>query len=328
MTTTIPAPGAPSATTPSAQEWPIGAALLQFPGVQPDGTRTSDAPTAVWRRVLREVRAAGFDHVDLTDSWVSPGELGPDRLAELGALLAEEGLGVSAVSLTRRSVIDPDPATAEANLEHTLRSVDATADLGVGVLCVGLHQPLTPAQRAAHWFWLAPGAADPLHDDGVRAVLVERLQAVGRRAAERGVQISLEMYEDTFLGTAASAVELVRDIGLPNVGLNPDIGNLLRLHRPVEHWAETLAATLPHTNYWHVKSYFRDEDPATGTYATSPAPMEIGMIDYRRAVEMALDAGFTGPICVEHYGGDGLSVAALNRDYLRRILAVKLAARA
>jgi hypothetical protein len=51
-----------------------------------------------------------------------------------------------------------------------------------------------------------------------------------------------------------------------------------------------------------------------------PAPLELGVINYRQAVRMAVDAGFDGPITAEHYGGDGLSVSALNRDYLRRIM--------
>lgn len=36
------------------------------------------------------------------------------------------------------------------------------------------------------------------------------------------------------------------------------------------------------------------------------------------------DAGFHGPICLEHYGGDGLSVTAASLDYVRTILRVKL----
>ena len=35
---------------------------------------------------------------------------------------------------------------------------------------------------------------------------------------------------------------------------------------------------------------------------------------------MAIDSGFRGAFCTEHYGGDGLSVSATNREYLRRIL--------
>ena len=126
------------------------------------------------------------------------------------------------------------------------------------------------------------------------------------------------MYEDTYLGTADSSVQLVQDIGLANVGLNPDLGNLIRLHRPIEDWREMVAKTLPYSNYWHMKNYIRDEDVARDTYVAMPAPMESGLINYREAFKVALSVGFQGILCTEHYGGDGLSVTASNQDYLRR----------
>jgi len=308
----------------TAEDWPIGAALLQFPGTTPDGGSVQDAPAPTWDAVLGEVAAEGFDHVDLTDSWLRPGDLSPARREELAHVLKRRELGISAISVTRRSVIDPDPAVAEDNLAYLLRTVDAAADLGATVVCAGLHRPLTPAQRSALWFWHEPGGADPEGDERTWALAVERLRAAGERAAHHGLRLSLEMYEDTYLGTPESAVRLVRDIGLPNVGLNPDLGNLVRLHRPVRPWEELLRPVLPYVDYWHVKNYHRDFDPATGAYFTVPAPLEGGVIDYRRALEMALRAGFDGPICTEHYGGDGLGVSARNRDYLRRLLAAKL----
>jgi sugar phosphate isomerase/epimerase len=129
------------------------------------------------------------------------------------------------------------------------------------------------------------------------------------------------MYEHTYLGTAPSAVRLVEEIGLDVVGLNPDFGNLIRLHEPIEDWREVARKTLPYANYWHVKNYTRDEDATTGMFATSPTYLESGLIDYRSAVGWAIDGGFQGVICTEHYGGDGLSMSAANRDYLRsRIL--------
>jgi hypothetical protein len=69
-----------------------------------------------------------------------------------------------------------------------------------------------------------------------------------------------------------------------------------------------------------VKNYFRDEDVARDSYTALPAPMEFGVINYRQAVKEAIAAGFQGMFCTEHYGGDGLSVSATNREYLRRIL--------
>ena len=117
-----------------------------------------------------------------------------------------------------------------------------------------------------------------------------RLRELGRHAAEVGVLLSLEMYEDTYLGTADQSVQLVQDIGLANVGINPDIGNLIRLHRPIEDWREMVAKTLPYSNYWHMKNYIRDEDVARDTYVAMPAPMESGLINYREAFKVALSA--------------------------------------
>jgi sugar phosphate isomerase/epimerase len=315
----------PSSARPpwTADTWPIGAALLQFPGDVPGGASLTEGDPSRWRPALREVALAGFDHVDLTDSWVRPGDLTSDRLERLYETAGELGLTFSAISVTRKSVIDPDPVRASRHVDYALRTIDAAAALGVGTVCLGLHQALTPEQTTVQWFWLVRGAEDP-DDPTVRDSAVERFTRIGQHAAAAGIQVSLEMYEGTYLGTSQGAVDLVRDIDLENVGLCPDIGNIVRLHRPVEDWRVMLERMLPHTNYWQVKNYLRDHDPATGAYFSAPAPLESGYIDYRAAIGMALDAGFQGPLCVEHYGGDGLSVAAANREYLRRILDAKL----
>ena len=64
---------------------------------------------------------------------------------------------------------------------------------------------------------------------------------------------------------------------------------------------------LPHTNYWHVKNYLRDEDPATGQVMTFPVPMEFGIINYRAAITQAVGLGFRGAFLCEHYGSDAIT---------------------
>ena len=298
--------------------WPIAAALLQFPGTKPDGTSVQDESAEGWAQTLREVRNVGFDAVDLTDSWLKPADLPAHRLAEFKDVLNITGLTAPVLSIVRTSVVDP--VNGAANFDYTLRSIEAAAELGVGTLSLGLHQPLTPAQRQRLWFWTAEGAGDPPGDTGIWQLAVQRFREIGRQAADYGMLVSLELYEDTYLGTADSAVRLIEDIGMANVGINPDIGNLVRLHRPIDSWQEILHKTLPYTNYWQVKNYFRDENPDTGSVTSSPAPLELGFINYRQAVREALAAGFTGVFCCEHYGGDGLGVSAMNQRYLRTLL--------
>ncbi|MBD8022721.1 sugar phosphate isomerase/epimerase family protein [Microbacterium gallinarum] len=300
----------------TADDWPIAAALLSQGDAHP--ANASGSPVERWRADLLEVSDAGFSEVDLTDSWVRYGELTPQQARDLQDCLRSTGLVAASLSAIRRSIID-ERYGAE-NLAYAHRTLDLAAEFGVPVVSVGLHRALTPEQREQLWFWTVEGHRDP-PDDEAWSLAVTRFRELGRHAAELGLVLSLELYEHTYLGTAASAVRLVEDIGLDAVGLNPDVGNLIRLHEPVEDWRAIVEATMPYANFWHAKNYTRDEDAAAGLVSTVPTSLELGLIDYREAVKIAVRSGFQGVICVEHYGGDGLSVSASNRDYLRgRIL--------
>lgn len=300
----------------TADNWPITAALLQFPATDARGVHVNDAEASVWADVLTEVKEAGFAHADLTDSWVRPGDLDRARLAEFKQTADTVGIGVPVISAIRRSVIEE--GKWEENLAYSHRTIDAAAELGCEVVSFGLHQAITAEQQKHLWFWTVEGYKDPEGNKEAWNNAVTRLRELGRHAAEVGILLSLEMYEDTYLGTADSSVKLVQDIGLANVGLNPDLGNLIRLHRPIEDWRDMVAKTLPYSNYWHMKNYIRDEDEARDMYVAMPAPMESGLINYREAFKVALSVGFQGILCTEHYGGDGLSVTASNQAYLRR----------
>lgn len=297
--------------------WPIAAPMLYFAGADRQGRTAMERGPDDWLRALSQVAGAGFTHVDPTDSWLKVADLDETQRADFGAALKEAGLTVPALSTARRSVIDPEHG--EENLAYSHRAIDAAAYIGARVVSFGLFQALTPAQQEALWFWTVPGHQDPDDAEAWR-LAVRRIRELGEHAAKVEVDLSLEMYEDTYLGTADSAVRFVQDVDHPRVGLNPDIGNLQRLHRPVERAGTMLEKTLPYTNYWHVKNYHRSEDP-DGRVMTFPSSMEEGVIDYRHGVQAAVDHGFRGAFCVEHYGGDGLSVSATNSAYLRRVLA-------
>lgn len=300
----------------TADNWPITAAPLQFPHEGADGVPMQDADPTAWEGVFREVRDAGFDNIDLFDGWIRPGDLSTDRLDQLKLAANNVGIGAPAISAIRRSVIDEQ--NWEDNLAYSHRTLEAAAQLGCEVVSFGLHQALTPEQKKQLWFWTVEGHKDPENDPETWNKAVERIRELGNHAADLGLLVSLELYEDTYLGTGDSAVRLVQDIDLPNVGLNPDLGNLVRLHRPIESIQELIAKTVPYANYWHVKNYLRDENVARNQFVAMPAPLETGVISYREAFRTALASGFQGIICAEHYGGDGLSVSASNQDYLRK----------
>ncbi|MBB3976637.1 sugar phosphate isomerase/epimerase [Rhizobium azooxidifex] len=299
------------------ETWPIAAAMIQYPNLLPDGRSVQDQSAEEWAATLADIVEAGFTELDPTDSWLRLADLTPSRLESFLALTRSLGLSIPAISTSRRSVIDA--VHGDEYLAYGHRVIDTASAIGASAVSFGLFEPLTEAQKQVLWFWTVDGARNP-DDPATWQKAVSRIRELGRHAEELGIELSLEMYEDTYLGTADSSVRFVDDVGLDNVGINADLGNLIRLHRPVEHWQQMMAKVAPYAKFWHVKNYTRMEDPASGVIMTHPAPLESGIINYRAAIRMALAHGFSSPFLCEHYGGDGVSVAATNRDYLRRIL--------
>ncbi|MCR2815305.1 sugar phosphate isomerase/epimerase family protein [Microbacterium jiangjiandongii] len=304
----------------TAENWPIGANMLSFGNTAPDGRPMQEAPSTVWASQLRQVKQLGVDQVDPTDAWLPLAKLSDDRIEEFRSVLDGEGLTLSSISMTRSSVVDR--VNGDENLRDAHRFIDVAPSFGVSVVNVGFMQQLTPAQQDALWFWLADGHHD---DPALRDDAIARVRELGDHAQQAGIEVSLEMYEDTYVGTADDAVSFLADVAHDAVGLNPDLGNIVRLHRDIEPWEGMFEKVLPHSNFWHIKNYSRDFDPATGAYATAPTPLKYGYINYRKVIRRALELGYTGPFCCEHYGSDSLGVIAENVHYIRQVLASALA---
>ena len=304
----------------SAHTWPISANMLSFGNRAPDGGHIKDAPAAVWASQLRQVRELGFDYIDPTDAWVPLAALSDARINEFSTALSDEGLAISSISMTRNSVVDVE--RGEQNLADAHRLIDLAPSFGATIVNTGFMQAITPAQSEHIWFWLVEGHVD---DPALRELAIERIRELGDHARSNGIQLSLEMYEDTFIGTPDGAVQFITDVDHDAVGLNPDLGNLIRLHRPMPHFTEMFAKVLPYSNFWHIKNYSRDHDPATGAYSSAPLPLKYGYINYRQMIRLALDLGYSGPFCCEHYGSDSLGVCAENREYIVQVLTSALA---
>ncbi|MFU8946463.1 sugar phosphate isomerase/epimerase family protein [Mycetocola zhadangensis] len=304
----------------TAENWPIGANMLSFGNTAADGRPLQEASSALWASQLRQVKQLGVDQIDPTDAWLPLAKLSDGRLEEFRRVLDGEGLTLSSISMTRSSVVDR--RFGEQNLRDAHRFIDLAPDFGVSIVNVGFMQGLTQAQKDAIWFWLADGHHDT---PDLRSLAIERIRELGEHASERGIQVSLEMYEDTYIGTADEAVSFLNEVNHEAVGLNPDLGNLVRLHREVEPWQSMFEKVLPFSNFWHIKNYTRDFDPATGAYFSAPVPLKYGYVNYRNVIRRALDLGYDGPFCCEHYGSDSLGVIAENVQYIRQVLSSALA---
>ncbi|MEE8659299.1 AP endonuclease, family protein 2 [Acetobacteraceae bacterium EV16G] len=297
--------------------WPIAAGMNQYPNTLPDGSSVQDQRPEEWALAVQDVADAGFTEIDPTDSWIRLADLEPVRRREFLDVVKGEGLTIPAITTARRSIIDPEHG--DEYFAYMRRVIDVAAEIGAAEVSIGFSRPFNDQQKKALWFWTTQGPKDP-DDPAIWKKAVDRIKELGRQAAALKIGISLEIYEDTYLGSAESAVRFTQDVDLPNVGINADIGNLVRLHRPMTHWRDMMVKLAPYARYWHVKNYLRTEDEDSGLVVTAPAPMETGVISYREAIRMAIAHGFQSAFLCEHYGGDGLSVSARNREYLRRIL--------
>jgi sugar phosphate isomerase/epimerase len=188
------------ATAPySAGTWPIAAAMLPFGSTDSKGGPIHDADPEEWAKHLRLVRRIGFTEVDPTDTWVRVGDLSPERLEDFKSVLKDVGLTIPAISTSRRSVMDPEHG--EEYLAYSHRLLDKAAELGVPLVSFGFFQAFTPEQQKVLWFWLAEG----WHDDEspkARSRAASLIRELAEHAQSNGQQITLEMYEDTYVGTA------------------------------------------------------------------------------------------------------------------------------
>ncbi|WP_152354510.1 sugar phosphate isomerase/epimerase family protein [Brachybacterium subflavum] len=304
----------------TAESWPIAANMLSFGATAPDGGHIKDAPASVWASQMRQARDLGITQIDPTDAWVPLARLSDARVEEFRSTLDDADLTIPSISMTRSSVVDREKG--EDFLAEAHRLLDIAPSFGASVVNIGFMQSLTPAQADAIWFWLEDGHHD---DPALRDLAIERTRELGDHAKKNGLQLSLEMYEDTYVGTPEDAVAFLKDVDHEAVGLNPDLGNLVRLHRPMPHPTDMYETVLPHANFWHIKNYTRDVDPATGAYSSAPMPLKYGYVNYRQVIRRALELGYTGPFCCEHYGSDSLGVIAENIQYIRQVLASALA---
>jgi sugar phosphate isomerase/epimerase len=87
----------------TAQNWPIAAAMINFPSVLPDGTTTQDQTAQGWAGTLEQVADAGFTELDPTDSWLRLADLSPERLREFSDVAKSVGLSIPATARSTSS---------------------------------------------------------------------------------------------------------------------------------------------------------------------------------------------------------------------------------
>jgi sugar phosphate isomerase/epimerase len=151
----------------------------------------------------------------------------------------------------------------------------------------------------------------------------EHLRRIGALAADLGVEIAVEVHQGSIADNSQAALHLLDLVGLDNVGVNPDLGNIFWHYEVAEESPEAaIVALAPRAKYWHCKNLRRIHIPELRRAFFLRVPLPDGDIDYRFAIAAMVDAGYSGYLAVEGAReGDQLTADCRSARYARELLA-------
>jgi sugar phosphate isomerase/epimerase len=281
----------------------------------------SYVPTPEERQpLLTWVRSAGYDAIDIADTWIDWYSMSDADLHIFRDQVREAGLVVSGLNPYR--CILARHGTAARNEEKLARSIEVCRALDSHFLNVPLSVPFpavwTERERAERQLALARDRDYSDQDFSETAAKLARLADV---AARDDIQLTIELHDDGIADTSAALLRLHGLVNRPNVGVNPDLQNLYRVPYPTEDWRAALLALAPYTNYWHVKSCSKTYSLNEGRTYSHRASLRGGDIDHRWALTQVARVGYDGWIVVESGGGDSLVTAEADLAYLVDLVA-------
>jgi D-psicose/D-tagatose/L-ribulose 3-epimerase len=240
--------------------------------------------TAELLPVLRALRAAGYDGVEVPVFGGTPADY-----AETRRLLDGEGLAATAVGVVQSPEANPmslDPASHRAGIDYLKRLTDSSVALGAEVLCGPFTQPLATFSGSG-----------PTPAEWDRLVAAHKAMAAHAGAAVRLAVEPLNRFECYALNTAAQAARLVAEVGSANYGY---LFDTFHAHIEERHPAGALAATYPHVAHIHISENDR------GTPGR-------GHADIRGALAVLKGQGWDGWLTVEAFGQALPDLAAATR---------------
>ena len=262
------------------------------------------------QRFLEHSKKIGFDGIEL------PAMNLPD--AEAKTLRSElEDAGMPCVAIRGGGGAPADPEVAAANKQRMIDAAHFAAKMGAGIVNSTVTTPPTdPGGKGTYrGESVSQGSsrqANPADYERTAKAVTE----VAGIAADIGIEISIEIHQNSIADNSTATLRLLELIEAPNVGINPDLGNIYWTYDiPEETCEAAIVAVAPHINYWHCKSLNRVHIPDLDTAIYVQVPLPDGEIDYRFAIAAALDAGYDGYLAIEgirdgdQFHQDGRSVA-------------------
>jgi sugar phosphate isomerase/epimerase len=277
-------------------------------------------PKTERRRYLPLVRAMGFAAVEV------PADEHADEPSarELARELRDAGLDIGAV---RGGGALGHPLAGERARRRLDNAIQYAGWTGASIVNTAMVSPPThpngPGSGRQGEQVSQGGSRTASEEDFIRTA--EHLQAAGRRAADVGAKISIEVHQGSIADNSSATLhllDLVAAGGVTNVGANPDLGNIYWHYEYPDETAEAaIVALAPRAVYWHCKNLRRVHIPEHNRAYYLRVPLPDGDLDYRFAIAAMVDAGYPGYLAIEGAReGDQLSLDRRGQEYVNTIL--------
>ncbi len=283
------------------------------------GTGWEIPPREVRGPYLRTLREIGFEGIEIgVGQGVGTGEA---EVRELGRELADAGLPCVA---TRGGGGFARPQVAARNRGRVLEAIRTAAWIGSNLVNMTVTMPTgnPPGQ-------IGGGVGGRVSPGGSRTateadfeVTAKYLREAAALAADFGVDLSIELHQHSLADTSWACLHLLDLIDRPNVGVNPDLGNLYWNYETPEETVEAaIVALAPRARYWHCKQLQRLNIPELERSYFQPVPLPDGEIDYRFAIAAMVAAGYDGYLALEGVrAGDQLYNDGRSVQYCKELL--------
>lgn len=268
----------------------------------------------------KHVREAGFDGIEIANNSVGGPNASPESIRELRRELEDNGAPCVCVRGGGGLAVPRAAATSRAHLEEAMAFASR---IGSRLVNTTVGTP-TVDNVPGHFVGdpTSQGSSRDSHESDFE-VTAKGFREVGRRAADLGIDISIEVHQHSIVDNSWSALHLLDLIDLPNVGVNPDLGNISWTYEVPEETSEhAILALASRAKYWHCKNLKRVHIPENQHTIFLRVPLGEGDVDYRFAISAMVAAGYQGYLAIEGANtGDQLTADRRGVAYVKEILA-------
>ncbi|TYZ20345.1 L-ribulose-5-phosphate 3-epimerase [Selenomonas ruminis] len=169
-----------------------------------------------WAEKLQAAKNAGFDYVEMsideTDAKLARLDMTDGEIDEVRAAMRATGVPFRSICLSGHRKFPlgcPDMQKQDRSLDIMQKAVALAAKLGIRTI-----------QLAGYDVYYEEGT------DKTRADFLQNLRKAADMAAAEGIQMGFETMETPFMDTVEKAMNYVRQVDSPYLGVYPDSGNI------------------------------------------------------------------------------------------------------